>query len=268
MKILFIGVGSIAYRHINILQENFDHNIYCLRSGNGLVPTPDGVIEVSSLYNGFDAVFITNPSHLHIETAISCAKRGIPMFIEKPIDVSTNGLDDLVKIVKEKNLASYVAYPLRFNSDIKLLTSWHKDPEQITVTCNTDYKKWRTTHGYPHVRDHDNVILELSHEIDLVDWLWGPVDGIIGQVDGSKARLFIKCARLVNGVAVNLDMESDSDIREIVIDGERYPYGVSDIHYLLQIEHFLECIHKPELSINPLDKAANLFKKILKVKNG
>lgn len=268
MKILFIGVGSIACRYIDILQKHTYHDLYCLRSGNGLVPTPDGVIEVSLLDKGFDAAFITNPSYLHIETAIACAKRGIPMFIEKPIDVSTHRLDELMGIVKEKNLAAYVAYPLRFNANLIIAKSWNKNPLEVIVTCHTNHMNWKTSHGCPHVRFNDGVILELSHEIDLVNWMWGPVDGIIGKLDGPRAKLFIKCANLINGVLVNLDMESYTERREISIDGKQYKYSVSDYHYLMQINHFLECIDKPNRLVNPLDKAAVLFKKMLKVKNG
>ena len=112
MKALFIGLGSMGHKHVDILKRNHDCEIYAFRSGSGLAPTPEGVTEITTWagMNGTpDVAFITNPSHLHIKTAIKCAEHGANLFIEKPLDTNTHGLDDLCDLVRGNNLSAYVA---------------------------------------------------------------------------------------------------------------------------------------------------------------
>lgn len=106
MKIVFFGLGSIGKRHAKIILSNYQYDLYAFRSG---VSDQKNYLGVKELYSWDevsklkpDIVFITNPTLLHIETAIMCAKLGCKLFIEKPIDKDFNNLDKLLKIVKDK----------------------------------------------------------------------------------------------------------------------------------------------------------------------
>ena len=61
-----------------------------------------------------DALFVTNPNHLHLSLAIAAARQGCHLFIEKPISHALEGVDDLIEIVERKNLVALVAYQFRF----------------------------------------------------------------------------------------------------------------------------------------------------------
>ena len=107
MTILFIGLGSIGQRHLRILKNLGKYNFIAVRSGKGkttaseLVDTEySDIKELSGI--GIDGAVISNPTSLHVETAIETAMLGIPMFIEKPLGKNLDRIYELEKIVKEK----------------------------------------------------------------------------------------------------------------------------------------------------------------------
>ncbi len=97
MKIIFFGTGSIGTRYINILLKKYRFDLYAFRSGKQTHEVR-GVQEIFS-WKEFDkiapdAAFITNPTAIHIKTAIIAAKRNCALYLEKPIGSSLTGLDE------------------------------------------------------------------------------------------------------------------------------------------------------------------------------
>src|SRR3990167_10434426 len=119
MKIIFFGMGSIGHRHAGILLKNYNHYLYAYRSGVSDKPNSLGIKELNTWDEVEklkpDIAFITNPTSLHIETAIKCALLDCKLFIEKPIGKDLTDLDKLIEIVKNKKLVTYIAYNRRFH---------------------------------------------------------------------------------------------------------------------------------------------------------
>lgn len=112
MTILFIGLGSIGQRHLRILKNLGELKILAIRSGKGKAVAPAlveteyaDIKELSS--TDIDGAVISNPTSLHIETAIETAKLGIPLFIEKPLGKNLDRLNELEKIVKEEKCCRF-----------------------------------------------------------------------------------------------------------------------------------------------------------------
>src|SRR5437868_582658 len=131
MKILFFGLGSIGSRHIRILQKKYSHQLFAFRSKKTSIKNELRVKEIYSWEEvekiNPDIAFITNPTALHLDTAALCAELGIKLFIEKPIRSSSKGLNKLQKIVREKNLVTYVAYNLRFHPVLNELKKYFSE---------------------------------------------------------------------------------------------------------------------------------------------
>jgi predicted dehydrogenase len=197
MKFLIIGLGSIGKRHLqNIQQISSEHEIIALRSKRDSVKFRD----VKEFYNLADALaekpdtaLICNPTNLHIDTALKLAEEGIHLFIEKPISNNLNDLSSLIKIVEEKNLISMVGYPLRFHPIIKkakelvdrqILGKAYFARVQVGYYLplwrpDTDYRQ-----SYSARKDlGGGVVLDLSHEIDYVQWLFGNVTYLTAYID-------------------------------------------------------------------------------------
>jgi len=193
--ILIIGCGSIGKRHIkNLLSLNACNLIAYDISDNcrSEVNKKFGVKTVDSLDEAFclspHIVMITTPSSRHISLAIQAAQHDCHLFIEKPLSDSLQKVDDLISIVKDKNLISLVGCNMRFHPGLMIikdliangtigkivsakvefghyLPNWH--PWE-------DYRK-----GYSARIDlGGGVILDAIHEIDYIQWLFGDVESV------------------------------------------------------------------------------------------
>jgi len=203
MKLLFVGLGSIGQRHLSNLRSIYDKDdfevlAYRCSCHNKLIR--DGQAkECPSLseHYGFqpfhdldkaldvhpDAVFITNPSSLHIPVALKAARRGCHLFIEKPLSDSMEGVEELSRICSNGNLTVMVGYQTRFHPCLRLIRGFLSQPEYGRI--RTAHFTWATYlpghHPYEDYRRgyaarHDlggGVVLGLSHELDLIISLWG-----------------------------------------------------------------------------------------------
>ena len=181
-------------RHAKLLQKNYKHDLFAFRTYRGQIHNSLSITNISS-WNEFedirpDIAFITNPTFKHIETATECAKRGCSLFIEKPIGSSIRGLDSLLELVRSNNLSTYVAYNLRFHPIIDYLKKTSKKNKLIYLRAvSSSYlPKWRPDQNYKKsysasLKLGGGVILDLSHEIDYINYLLGSINNISGQFD-------------------------------------------------------------------------------------
>ena len=125
MKFLICGLGSIGKRHLNVLRNLGEKEFFCLRSGNSEVRTPGDVIELRSVSEaagaGITAALITNPTSLHVETAIELAKQGIAIFIEKPLGKDFAGVQELSRICEVKKIPVLMGYNLLHHPAIRFM---------------------------------------------------------------------------------------------------------------------------------------------------
>ena len=131
MKFLICGIGSIGLRHLRNLRQLGYDDIIIYSTGKSKI---DGAIEETKDFEKFtsleyalaenpDVCMITNPTALHVSTAIKAANANCHLYIEKPL---SNNLDDLEKIqslVSTKKLITLITYQFRFHPHIILLRS-------------------------------------------------------------------------------------------------------------------------------------------------
>lgn len=204
MKILFVGLGSIGQRHLQNLKEiSADHKLFALKNfGDG--KTAGKIIknfktfdvkglskyyEIKSLASLHEAkkikpdiTFITNPSSLHIKTALEFAKVGSHLFIEKPLGNNLKGINNLQKIVLKKKLISMVGYQMRFNPITKIIKEIIQKNLKKVITASFEWNNFLPSyHSYEdYSRSYaakknlgGGVTLTLIHEIDLIYYLFG-----------------------------------------------------------------------------------------------
>jgi predicted dehydrogenase len=196
MKILFTGLGSIGLRHLKLLkQRNEDHRFLAYRSGKGgNIKKYSDVEEYADLQQALqekpDVVLITNPTHLHIPTALSCARAGCDLFIEKPLSDSLGGVAELEKLAVEKDLITYLACNLRFHPVLVKISELLEAGKigavrYFRVECGSYLPGWRSGRDYRSSYSADpnrggGVLLDLIHEIDYSCWLFGLPDNVKG----------------------------------------------------------------------------------------
>lgn len=237
MKIIFFGLGSIGKRHVRLLRETGGHEIYALRTKLSDAPEADLGITNFSSWDQVDNVrpqvaFITNPTAFHLSTAIACARRGMALFIEKPLGDSMDGSSELINLVRTRKLPTYVAFVLRFHPVIEKLRelTQGKDILHLRCVCTSFLPLWRPERDY--LKGYSarralggGVIADLFHEIDYIGWLLGGVTSLDGRYDRrgkitidseDYADILLTCPRSPANLHINF--LSQQSKREVTVD--------------------------------------------------
>ena len=233
-KVCFVGVGSIAKRHIRNLRSvcenrNIVLTIDACRRYPGDI---EGVNTVYSLYenapNDYDAIFITNPTEYHLESLVKFHDKGKHFFIEKPI-VSLKQIETAMQFETRKNSIYYVACPLRYNAVIQYIKNNIVLSDVISArSISSSYlPDWRPGRDYretysAHKDMGGGVSIDLIHEWDYLTYLFGQpqrVKCMIGkkselEIDSDDYAIYI--AEYEKKIAeVHLDYFGRKTIREI-----------------------------------------------------
>jgi predicted dehydrogenase len=192
---LVIGCGSIGRRHIgNLLALNAGEVIGCDTRPERRAETTSqhGVTCVASLDEAWallpEVALITTPTSLHLRLAITAAERGCHLFIEKPLADQWDGTEQLVQLVREKNLVTLVGCNMRFHPGLRAVQRLLTEGAVGRVTAarfemgqhlpdwhpQEDYRQ-----NYSARRDlGGGVILDAIHELDYARWLLGEVSAV------------------------------------------------------------------------------------------
>ena len=140
MKVLIIGLGSIAQKHINALRSLIPNTEFFALRSNENAKSQVGIVnifsyDVISNYN-FDFIIISNPTYRHLETLDQIKHLRIPIFIEKPLFSKIED-HNLVKYISELKTITYVACNLRFLECLKKIKEVIKTERinEINIYC-------------------------------------------------------------------------------------------------------------------------------------
>ena len=185
MKLLIIGLGSIAQKHIDaIIKINQFATIYALRSNTNAKPFTNiiDLYKLSDVPNDIDFILISNPTSLHSKTILNVIDFNKPLFIEKPVFDSVINNDEIVRLIKEKNIKTYVACNLRFHPALIFLRDYlnsnNSKVNEVNVYCGSYLPNWRPPQDYTKSYSANQklgggVHLDLIHELDYTIWIFG-----------------------------------------------------------------------------------------------
>lgn len=189
MKVLIIGMGSIANKHVNALRA-IDPEVQCLALRRAQCDEVNGVKNIydkADIPSDIDFVLISNPSSLHHETIDWTIALGKPLFIEKPTLTSLEGAHDLVEKVNQYQIITYSAFNMRFHPVIEWLKKQitASDVLECNAYCGSYLPDWRPQTDYRQSYSASaelggGVHLDLIHEIDYVAYLLGKPERTFG----------------------------------------------------------------------------------------
>lgn len=194
-KIGFIGTGgrSVAYAMhyanceevevVALADPNASHRkVMAKKSGlnNNPAEYNDFRDMLKELDGTLDGVVIASPNHLHAEHAIPCFEMGLPVALEKPLDVSMAASEAIVDAERINNGRSILGFVLRsspFYSKIHELVSsgaignicsiQADELPGFMVSSIMRRGSWRRT-----VSTSGGAMLEKSsHDMDLLNWM-------------------------------------------------------------------------------------------------
>ena len=199
LKVLFVGVGSIAKRHIeNVCQVTKERGIEChidaFRTGIGSEVHPkidECYFDYAKVPENYDIVFITNPTEVHIDTLKHFHEKGKHFFIEKPVCTYSQLYDCTMPKLREKSIY-YVASPLRYTKVIQYVKN-NINPNAVLAarSISSSYlPDWRPNIDYRKTYSAQKalgggVAIDLIHEWDYLTYLFGKpksVQSILKQV--------------------------------------------------------------------------------------
>lgn len=301
MKILIIGLGSIAQKHIKVIKElKPNADIFALRSNHNVSKSNEiqNIFSWSEIPIDLDFILISNPTSLHAETIVRCLDYNVPLFIEKPVLNSLDKSSELISEVKKRDLITYVACNLRFHPAIQFLKKEISKnlPIEYNSYCGSYLPEWRPNSDYREIYSAKKelgggVHLDLIHEVDFCTYLLGsPINRI--NYFRRKSDLEINSVDVAHFVFeyentsafITLNYYRRTPKREIeciwkdktwtvdllknsIVDGKgeniySEPFKIMDT-YTNQMKTFMECLEIHKMPENNLEEGINTLKLII-----
>lgn len=233
-RILIVGLGSIGSRHARVVRAvQPDAEIMALRHRGAAVP--DGVTidaSTTSLAEALawrpDAAIIASPATAHLSRATVLAAAGVHLLIEKPIAASPDGVAAMLATAQAAGAMVATGYNLRFMpSLVRFRAMLRRNLVGRVISVRAEAGQhlagWRPGTEWrrgvsANAALGGGVLLELSHELDYLRWIFGEVRelrGIIGfegltQLDvEDSALLAMQFAPGLMGQAVTASLAID-----------------------------------------------------------
>jgi len=217
-RALVVGLGSIGSLHLRLLRDALPKaDIRVLRHSNY---SNEGAYANGSFHELQAAcdfapqlAVISNPAPFHQGAAAALARAGAHLLVEKPISDSTMGVSELIELCNQNGLLLQLGYNLRFLDTLQrfraeLLAGSIGSVYTVQCEIGQYLPDWRPGSDYrtgvsARRELGGGVLLELSHELDMLHWIFGEV-AWLGAWIGHQSTLEIDvedCAMLQVGFA-------------------------------------------------------------------
>lgn len=316
-KLAVIGLGNISNRHRKNLKSLYPNSTILSMSASGraldnLPADTDFVVSSIEKVVDFDPdiVIVASPATLHKEHSIPLINAGIPVLIEKPIAASLMDSNEIIDALRVHKTPMAIGYCLRYlnsSQEIKKVLDSHLIGEiyNVFVEVGQYLPDWRANKNYKDtvsasVNLGGGALLELSHEIDYIQWLVGnlnPQSSILRSsetlglevedsadilsVNSKGAVIYMhldflqrkprrKCRFIGSSGSLEWDLIENTIIlnssngREVIFSDPDWDKNKMYLNMILDFENLI--LDKPNQCITPLE-AANTISFISKVKD-
>ncbi|MBN1280619.1 MAG: Gfo/Idh/MocA family oxidoreductase [Candidatus Thermoplasmatota archaeon] len=292
MKFLVVGCGSIGERHVRNLQSLHAGTLLACDTDRArldhmqqhyLLETFTDVDEALSQQP--DAVLICTPPSSHIPLGRKALRHHAHIFMEKPLSHTLTNVDCFLKEAAQKKRLVLVGYNLRFHPGIQRMKQLLDEKVlgkvlSARAEMGQYLPEWRPSQDYrkSYTARHalgGGIILDASHEIDYMSWLFSEITQIFCfadhlstlQVDVEDTAEIL--LRFHNNVIadIHLDFVQRQYARNCKIVGEKgtllwdYPGGCVKLYraetqrwttwsmtidpnqmYVAEMKHFISCL--------------------------
>ena len=184
LRIGLIGAGRMGSRHAELLRQEPNVQVVAacdlvLERAQAVATTWDGqaytryteMLEREEL----DAVYVCTPTYNHAEIALACVERGLPLFLEKPVDLDLKAAGRLLQAVEERNLLASVALHWRYTRGYEA-AAWAMEGRPVSLV-NLRWYWTRPPAGWMWDRQRagGQIVDQNTHLIDLAQALVGDI---------------------------------------------------------------------------------------------
>lgn len=210
-KVLVIGSGSIANKHIKILKKN-NYTVYVYSKNKNFknIKSKVSLLKNFDFLPKVDFAVIANETYKHLEFIKILAEKKINIYCEKPLYHKKINFNILRNLIKKNKIIFFTGYQLLQDTKIKFLKNFLKKNKvkSYIVKVGHDFEKWRLQkpskkNYFTSMSKGGGVIFELIHEINLIQNLFGDISSIKSYK--SKSLKF-KCEDTAVSIIKNKDI--------------------------------------------------------------
>ena len=204
MKYALIGCGRIATNHVKAVVNNhlefvagcdiLEENIESLLAKHDL--QADTSIKRYTDYkkmieeNDLELISIATESGIHAEIALYCIDHGINVIIEKPMAMSMQDANEIIRHSEEKHVKVAACHQNRFNIAVQEMRKAMEAARFGKLSHGSIHLRWNRNEGYytqapwrgKWASDGGALMNQCIHGIDLLRWMMGDeVEEVYGQ---------------------------------------------------------------------------------------
>lgn len=195
MKYALIGCGRIATNHIKAAMNNglefvavcdvlpaameellTKHNIENDKTIKRYTDYKKMITE-----NDIELISIATDSGVHAEIALYCINNGINVIIEKPIAMSIEDADEIIRCSNEKKVAVSACHQNRFNLAVQEMRKALEEKRFGKLSHGSVHVRWNRNQNYydqaawrgKWASDGGSLMNQCIHGIDLLRWMMG-----------------------------------------------------------------------------------------------
>ena len=245
VKIGFVGCGGMSYSHVarlalleqgeaevkglcDINLENAKRLMKMVNKLRNIAPEP---LTEKSLYTDYsrmlsdldlEAIIVCTPHVLHYEHVMAGLKRGLHVFVEKPMAISISQAEEMRDTAEKEGLILAVGYQRHFQPEYfyakKVIESGKiGSPHFIVAWLTQDLRRAIGPRGWylnPSLSGGGQVICSGTHLNDIVLWVTGTEPKRVKafmDMEGAKVEIYASLSvELSNGALASISILGDS----------------------------------------------------------
>ncbi len=197
IKVLVAGAGSIGRRHLSNLRA-LGSEVCAWREraalGSELAEEIGATVyvDLEEAISSVDAVVVATATDRHLHVAMTAARAGRAIFLEKPVANSWDGVAELMTTITEAEVVVEVGCQLRAHPNLielsdRIASNSEGPLYTFRAAVGQRLEQWRPGSDYRQSYSASaarggGALMDLIHEIDLVHWLGGGVVSVWAQL--------------------------------------------------------------------------------------
>ena len=259
VRLAVIGVGHLGRIHAKLVKQLAGAELM------GIVdPAPEARAlaaelnvpaypDHAPLVGNIDGAIVAAPSRLHHGVAYDLLRRGVHVFVEKPVTLNVGDADDLIAAADEKQAVLQVGHVERFNPAFVAAAPHLTEPVYIDAIRSGQYSCRSTDVGVVldlMIHDIDLVLSLVQDDIASVDALGAAVIG--PNEDWAQARLVFAGGCVANLSASRVAWQAQRSMHVVCRDCQgQIDFGARRA----KVMRLSEAVLDQRLDVNALDAA-------------
>ncbi len=225
--ILIIGKSKIALRHYSVLKKKNSKFFFYFQDKYNRIWTLKKnkftIYKKNLVQNNFFFVLICTPSNTHISYLKKYIHRSRSIFLEKPFSNNLISIKNFINQLPRGLIIPkiFIGYNLRYSNALKKFKEKidkNKYGKLLYINCQVgrSLDQWRNKNlklAASNKNKGGGVILELSHELDYLNWIFGPIKHVFSKVNNVKKfnigveESYFAIFKLYNKSLINLSVD-------------------------------------------------------------